>query len=62
MVEKNKLDIQLCQEIQNIFKTIILNNYFIYNDIQYIQKEGLAMDAPAPFAFSKIYLKFLRII
>jgi len=61
MYEKNKPDIQLCQEIQNICKTIIWHNYFVYVDIQYIQKEGLVKGAPPPFAFSKIYLKFLKI-
>jgi len=61
MREKNKPDIQLCQGKQNTCKNIIWYNYFVYVDIQHIQKEGLAKSAPLPpLAFSEIYLKFLK--
>jgi hypothetical protein len=39
---------------------LIKQNYFRYQDILYIQEEGLIMGAPNSSIFSEIYLKYLE--
>lgn len=39
---------------------IITQNYFWYNNLQYIQEQGLAIGAPTSSIFSEIYLQYLE--
>jgi DNA repair protein RadC len=59
MCNQNNIGKELSQEILNNYKTTGQQNYFQYNDLQYIQ-EGLAMKAPTSSIFSEIYLHYLK--
>jgi len=48
------------QDILKITQVIVEQNYFCFQDMIYIQNEGLAMGAPTSSIFSEIYLQDLE--
>jgi hypothetical protein len=60
MCKQNDLNKITYNEIVKICDIIITQNYFRYNNSQYVQEQGLAMGAPTSSIFSEIYLQYLK--
>jgi hypothetical protein len=58
--KQNRLNREIKNEIIKICNILTKQNYFQYEDLQYIQEDGLAMGAPTSSIFSKIYLPYLE--
>ena len=53
MCKQNDLDRTIYKEIVKTCKLIITQNYFQHTNIQYLQEQGLAMEAPTSYIFSE---------
>lgn len=60
MCNQNSINKELKHKIRMLSQLLIQQNYFQYQDIQYIQQEGLAMAALTSSVFSEIYLQYLE--
>jgi hypothetical protein len=58
--DQHELQHNIRTEILNLSNTLIQQNYFQYQDLTYIQKEGLAMGAPSSSLLSEIYLQHIE--
>ena len=56
----NDIDSTIQTELKKICDTILMQNYFRFSNLQYSQKQGLAMGSPSSSVLSKIYLQFLE--
>jgi hypothetical protein len=60
MCNQNNINKKLKHEIRKLSQVLIKQNYFQYQDIQYIQEEVLAMGMPTSSIFSEIYLQYSK--
>jgi hypothetical protein len=51
---------KLKQEFMKIYRLLIEQNYFRFQDTVYLQKEGLAMGATTSSIFSEVYLQYIE--
>jgi len=51
---------KLKQEFMKIYRLLIEQNYFRFQDTVYLQKECLAMGAPTSSIFSEVYLQYIE--
>jgi len=60
MCKKNRLNMEIKNEIFKICNILTKQNYSQYEDLQYIQEDGLDMGAPTSSILSEIYLQYLE--
>jgi hypothetical protein len=60
MSYNNQLDMNTTHEIIKITSTILEQNYFTFQNLNYSQVTGLAMGAPFSAILSKVYLQHLE--
>ena len=60
MCKQNRLNMEIKNEIIKICNILTKQNYFQYEDLQYIQEDGLAMGAPTSSILSEIYLQYVK--
>ncbi len=51
---------QITQQILELIKTILYQNYFQYDDKYYQSTKGIVMGSPIPSTIAEIYLKYLK--
>ena len=56
----NNIDTTVQTEPRNLCNIILTQNYFRFNNIQYSQRQWLAMGVPSSSILSEIYLQFLE--
>jgi hypothetical protein len=57
MCTEQQIQTNLCNEIINLTRTVIEQNYFKFQDHCYVQHTGLAMDALSSAVLSEVYLQ-----
>jgi hypothetical protein len=60
MCKQNELNIDVKTEIIKICNILTKQNYFQYENLQYIQEDGSAIGAPTSSVLSEIYLQYLE--
>ena len=60
MCKQNDLNIEIKNEIITMCNILTKQNYFQYEDLQYIQEDGLAMGPRTSSFFSEICLQYLE--
>lgn len=58
--QNNYVDENMKKNIIKLSKTVIDQNYFQFQDLTYIQSEGLAMGAPTSSVLPEFYLQYLE--
>ena len=51
---------QITQQILELIKTILYQNYFQYDDKYYQSTKGIVMGSPIPSNIAEIYLQYLK--
>jgi len=59
-LDKNKNSKDIMEQLLNIIKTVIQQNYFQYKDTFYQPVKGIAMGSPLSGTIAEIYLKYVE--